>query len=117
MAQRFARDLHNELPEVEGFIGLDQVGELGAIVEKILGKRPTSNAEHSTSNSDGSMLDVGRSAFDVHSGNDRFDFAFADTRPTYIPDYETPRFGLTPAHSPYVKLAASRNHPCTVYVI
>src|SRR4029077_2099950 len=88
MSQRFARDLHNELPEVDAFIGLDQVGELGAIVEKILGKRPTSNAEHSTSNSDGSMLDVGRSAFDVHSGNDCFDFAFADTRPTYIPDYE-----------------------------
>src|ERR1700730_3971665 len=62
MSQRFARDLHNELPEVDAFIGLDQVGELGAIVEKILGKRPTSN-------SDGSMLDVGRTAFDVHSGN------------------------------------------------
>src|SRR6266446_6414430 len=62
MSQRFARDLHNELPEVDAFIGLDQVGELGAIVEKILGKRPTSNAEYSTSNSDGSMLDVRRSA-------------------------------------------------------
>src|SRR5437899_12734801 len=72
MSQRFARDLHNELPEVDAFIGLNQVAELGAIVEKILRKRPTSNAEHSTSNSDGSMLDVGRSAFDVHSGNDRF---------------------------------------------
>src|SRR5882762_1830766 len=69
MSQRFARDLHNELPEVDAFIGLDQVSELGAIVEKILGKRVTLNAEHSTSNSDGSMLDVGRSAFDVHSGN------------------------------------------------
>jgi ribosomal protein S12 methylthiotransferase len=117
MSQRFARDLHNELPEVDAFIGLDQVGELGAIVEKILGKRPTSNAEHSTSNSDGSMLDVGRSAFDVHSGNDRFDFAFADTRPTYIPDYETPRFRLTPAHYAYVKIAEGCNHPCSFCVI
>ncbi|MGZ4974509.1 MAG: 30S ribosomal protein S12 methylthiotransferase RimO, partial [Limisphaerales bacterium] len=117
MSQRFARDLHNELPEVDAFIGLDQVSELGAIVEKILGKRPTLNAEHSTSNSDRSMLGVGRSAFDVHSGNDHFDFAFADTRPTYIPDYDTPRFRLTPAHSAYVKIAEGCNHPCSFCVI
>src|SRR6476661_4732608 len=45
MSQRFARELHNELPEVDAFIGLDQVSELGAIVEKMLGKRPTLNVE------------------------------------------------------------------------
>src|SRR4029077_3979868 len=117
MSQRFARELHNELPEVDAFIGLDQVSELGAIVEKILGKRPTSNAGHSTSNSNGSMLDVGRSAFDVHSGNGDFDLAFAETRPTYIPDYDTPRFRLTPAHSAYVKIAEGCNHPCSFCVI
>ena len=43
MSQRFAKDLHNELPEVDAFIGLDQVGELGTIMERILGKRPTPN--------------------------------------------------------------------------
>src|SRR6476660_261522 len=117
MSQRFARELHNELPEVDAFIGLDQVSELGAIVEKILGKRPTLNAEHSTSNSNGSMLDVGRSAFDVHSGNGDFDLAFAETRPTYIPDYDTPRFRLTPAHSAYMKIAEGCNHPCSFCVI
>src|SRR6267143_2694615 len=36
MSQRFARDLHNELPEVDAFIGLDQVAQLGEIVEKIV---------------------------------------------------------------------------------
>src|ERR671923_74114 len=41
MSQRFARELRRELPEVDAFIGLDQVSELGEIVEKILGKRPT----------------------------------------------------------------------------
>src|SRR5262249_20152066 len=35
MAQRFARELYHELPEVDAFVGLDQVRELGAIVEKI----------------------------------------------------------------------------------
>jgi ribosomal protein S12 methylthiotransferase len=83
MSQRFAKDLQNELPEVDAFIGLDQVSELGQIVEGILGKRPTLNAECSTPNADGSMLDVGRSAFGVS------DLAFTNTRPTYIPDYET----------------------------
>src|SRR5262249_2740497 len=43
--------------------------------------------------------------------------AFADTRPTYIPDYATPRFRLTPAHSAYVKIAEGCNHPCTFCVI
>src|SRR5919109_4684283 len=61
MSQRFARELRRELPEVDAFIGLDQVSELGEIVEKILGKRPT---------------------LDVDS-----DLAFANGRPTYIPDY------------------------------
>ena len=111
MSQRFARDLHNELPEVDAFIGLDQVSELGQIVERILRKRPTLNAGRSTPNADGSMLDVGRSAFDVS------DLAFTDTRPTYIPDYDTPRFRLTPAHSAYVKVAEGCNHPCSFCVI
>src|SRR5438046_6155867 len=36
MSQRFARELHNELPEVDAFIGLDQVSEFGAIVEEMV---------------------------------------------------------------------------------
>jgi len=41
MSQRFAKELRREMPEVDAFIGLDQVSELGNIVERILGKRPT----------------------------------------------------------------------------
>src|SRR6478735_6773521 len=111
MSQRFARELRNELPEVDAFIGLDQIRELGEIVEKVLRKRPTLNAERSTPNADGSMLGVGRSAFDVS------DLAFTDKRPRYIPDYDTPRFRLTPAHSAYVKIAEGCNHPCSFCVI
>src|SRR5437899_3176994 len=91
MSQRFARELHNELPEVDAFIGLDQVKELGQIVESILGKTPTLN--------------------------DVSDLGFTDTRPTYIPDYDTPRFRLTPAHFAYVKIAEGCNHPCSFCVI
>src|ERR1041385_1703184 len=87
MSQRFARELREEIPEVDAFIGLDQVAQLGEIVEKVL-KKP---------------------------GNG--DVGFADARPNYIPDYNTPRFRLTPAHSAYLKIAEGCNHPCSFCVI
>src|SRR5436309_1485005 len=103
MSQRFARELREEMPEVDAFIGLDQVGQLGEIVEKILKKRATLNAGNS-------MLGVDSDSVDA-------DLAFANARPTYIPDYDTPRFRLTPAHSAYVKIAEGCNHPCSFCVI
>jgi len=96
MSQRFARELRQEMPEVDAFIGLDQIRELGTIIEQVLGKRPTLN---------------------VNSDNLQFDLAFTGTRPTYIPDYDTPRFRLTPAHFAYVKIAEGCNHPCSFCVI
>src|SRR5215475_3505214 len=45
MSQRFAKELSLEMPEVDAFIGLDQVSELGTIVEKVLGKRSTLGIE------------------------------------------------------------------------
>src|SRR5436190_3323959 len=36
MAQRFAAELRAALPEVDAFIGLDQVRELGAIIEQVV---------------------------------------------------------------------------------
>src|SRR5438034_206954 len=103
MSQRFARELREEMPEVDAFIGLDQVGQLGEIVEKILKKRATLNA--------------GSSMWGVDSDSVDADLAFANARPTYIPDYDTPRFRLTPAHSAYVKIAEGCNHPCSFCVI
>lgn len=97
MSQRFAKELRTEMPEVDAFIGLDQVSELGAIVEKIV-TQP-------------SRLRHANDASGTHA------LLFADTRPTYIPDYDTPRFRLTPAHSAYVKIAEGCNHPCSFCVI
>jgi len=110
MSQRFARELQEEMPEVDAFIGLDQVSQLGEIIERISRKRPTLNA-------DSSMLGVERWALNIDSDNDDVSVAFADTRPTYIPDYDTPHFRLTPAHSAYVKIAEGCNHPCSFCVI
>src|SRR5207253_3051240 len=36
MSQRFARDLRQSMPEVDAFIGLDLVAQLGDIVETVL---------------------------------------------------------------------------------
>jgi ribosomal protein S12 methylthiotransferase len=101
MSQRFAGELRQSLPEVDAFIGLDQISELGAIVEKILSKRPTLDAQLPTLNGEDEGIGL----------------AFARSRPTYIPDYDTPRFRLTPSHSAYVKIAEGCNHPCSFCVI
>src|SRR3954454_1429079 len=87
MSQRFSRELREALPEVDAFVGLDQVSELGPIVERVL----KTEAERG------------------HS--------FVTERPTYIPNYDTPRFRLTPAHSAYLKIAEGCNHPCSFCVI
>jgi ribosomal protein S12 methylthiotransferase len=87
MSQRFSRELHEQLPEVDAFIGLDQVRNLGAIVDRVI------------SDSDEAPRD------------------FVTPRPSYIPDYDTPRFRLTPAHTAYLKIAEGCNHPCSFCVI
>jgi len=117
MSQRFAKELSLEMPEVDAFIGLDQVSKLGEIIEKTLRKRPTLNAQRSTPKTDGWTLDAARWSLAGDSENGEFDLAFANTRPTYIPDYDTPRFRLTPAHFAYVKIAEGCNHPCSFCVI
>src|SRR5438552_2740312 len=94
MSQRFARELRHDMSEVDAFIGLDQVSQLGAIVEKIV-TRPSRSRDA--------------------SGTDAL--LFADARPSYIPDYDTPRFRLTPTHIAYVKIAEGCNHPCSFCVI
>ena len=97
MSQRFPSELRESLPEVDAFIGLDQVSELGATVEKIAARPSRLRDRNDTSGAHALLL--------------------TRTRPTYIPDYDTPRFRLTPAHSAYVKIAEGCNHPCSFCVI
>jgi len=84
MSQRYASELREQLPEVDAFIGLDDVANLGTIVEDLLQRRAP-NIERPTSNSDNSVFGV----------SSALDAAFIGTRPTYIPDYDTARFRLT----------------------
>ena len=102
MSQRFAAELRVSLPEVDAFIGLDQVRELGAIIEKVVARGD----------------DSGRAADSFHpAGVDAPGYNFVTPGPTYIPDWDTPRFRLTPAHSVYLKIAEGCNHPCSFCVI
>jgi ribosomal protein S12 methylthiotransferase len=90
MAQRFARDLPGALPEVDAFIGLDQITQVAPIINELYAKER--KAESPPDN-------------------------FVTRHSTFIPDYDTPRFRLTPPHFAYVKIAEGCNHPCTFCII
>ncbi|HSY54225.1 MAG TPA: 30S ribosomal protein S12 methylthiotransferase RimO [Opitutaceae bacterium] len=90
MSQRFAKDLPGEMPEVDAFIGLDQLTKIAPIIEEIYAKE---------------------------RGKKEAPKSFIEGRSTYIPDYDTPRFRLTPKHFAYVKIAEGCNHPCTFCII
>jgi len=88
LSQRYSTELRNELPEVHAFIGLDQVAQAGTILDTLF------DAAHD------------ESAINLVTRGSR-----------YIPDYTTPKFQLTPAHTAYVKIAEGCNHPCSFCVI
>jgi ribosomal protein S12 methylthiotransferase len=91
MSQRFSKDLKSELhEEVDAFIGLDQVTKVAPIIREILAK---------------------------DRGADDIPPVFIEGRSTFIPDYDTPRFRLTPRHFAYIKIAEGCNHPCTFCII
>ena len=103
MSQRFASELRDEMPEVDAFIGLDQVRELGAIIERVV-----------TGGVDPGSLGAAKLG---PAGLSAPGYNFVTPKPTYIPDWDTPRFRLTPAHSVYLKIAEGCNHPCSFCVI
>src|SRR5881409_2276203 len=102
LSQRFANELRQSLPEVDAFIGLDQVDQLGEIIERVV-----------AGIDDPGWTETNTSAAAIGDAG----YNFVTQRPTYIPDYDTPRFRLTPAHSAYVKIAEGCNHPCSFCVI
>jgi ribosomal protein S12 methylthiotransferase len=90
MSQRFSKDLPTSMPEVDAFIGLDQITRVAPIIEEIFARERGVSAPPAS---------------------------FVTPRSTFIPDYDTPRFRLTPSHFAYVKIAEGCNHPCTFCII
>jgi len=91
MSQRFSKDLAGSLhDEVDAFIGLDQVTKVAPIIEAMFAKER--GAKEAPAN-------------------------YIEGKSTYIPDFDTPRFRLTPKHFAYIKIAEGCNHPCTFCII
>jgi ribosomal protein S12 methylthiotransferase len=100
LSQRFAKDLPGIMPEVDAFIGLDQITKVAPIIENLLGKKNYAEVQKTE----------GPSATE-----DPRDFV--TLKPQYVPDYSTPRMRLTPDHFAYVKIAEGCNHTCTFCII
>ena len=110
------------LPEVDAFMGVDQVAQVAEIVQQALAGRREKLLRAGTAN--------GRRPKAVKTISTRL--AGLETksappapgpvvrihrRPSYIPDFATPRFRLTPRHFAYVKIAEGCNHPCSFCII
>ncbi len=142
LPQRFREDLPKLLPEVDAFMGIDQVAQVGEIVTQALAHRrqrltsPKSKISRTKSAvlDKFAALDNGR-AHTTHEdgenlrGTEKFgqtkqvvtppanNLVNVNARPVYIPDFATPRFRLTPKHFAYVKIAEGCNHPCSFCII
>lgn len=105
MAQRFSKDLAGEMPEVDAFIGLDQVADAAAIIEQVFA-RGTEPANTGTPLPVRTLVDEKWEPLNL-----------VTRKPVYIPDWDTPRFRLTPSHTAFTKIAEGCNHPCSFCVI
>jgi ribosomal protein S12 methylthiotransferase len=88
LAQRYQRELAREFPEVDAFVGLDEVASAGEIFRRVWAARQAK----------GPLILISE-------------------RSRYVPDFDTTRFRLTPSHLAYVKIAEGCNHPCSFCVI
>jgi ribosomal protein S12 methylthiotransferase len=143
LPQRFRDELPRLLPEVDAFMGIDQVAQVPSIVQQALNRRaarigspeghvPTSKARPLRLAAPSSARAPRASqAKAVHRAEKSAGAEAAarpgsgfpspllevHARPTYIPDYATPRFRLTPRHFAYLKIAEGCNHPCSFCII
>jgi ribosomal protein S12 methylthiotransferase len=143
LSQRFRDELPNLFPEVDAFMGIDQVAQVGDIVRTALARRAEKIADPSKAVrakkskvvAKLAELDKGHAADEHETQNAlRGTGMFGKTktivgsppaaplldvtaRPIYIPDYQTPRFRLTPRHFAYLKIAEGCNHPCSFCII
>ena len=142
MPQRFREELPKLVPEVDVFMGIDQVEQVGALVEQAIASRAarTGGPEVSDSASNPGVkarlsdLEAKRGKPEESEPSLRGTGKFGKTkqvvapapagpstevtvRPNYIPHFDTPRFRLTPGHFAYVKIAEGCNHPCSFCII
>ncbi len=123
LPQRFREELPTLLPEVDAFMGIDQVAQVTDIVQQALTHRkqrlsapaqPDKTAGGRGKKVVGKLaeLDKARPAAEPEAP-----VLNVTPRPIYIPDFATPCFRLTPGHFAYVKIAEGCNHPCSFCII
>ena len=148
LSQRFRDELPKLMPEVDAFMGIDQVAQVGDIVGKAIASRATKVSMPKAKVQKGKVvsrlneLEKNRDLSEHEKeeslrGTDKFGKTktvvgakpsaishlpsapvFDVTqRPVFIPDFETPRFRLTPKHFAYLKIAEGCNHPCSFCII
>lgn len=86
LSQRFSVELPGLLPEVDAFIGLDQITKVPEVITRMMNRKLS-------------------------------DKNLVTEKPEYIPEYDTPRYRLTPMHTAYVKIAEGCNHGCAFCAI
>ena len=144
MPQRFREELPKLLPEVDAFMGIDQVAEVTDIVHRAMQRRVTKvqsdgkfKVQSPRSKVKARIAELDKQAPHSH-GHDRhapsvpllnssqkrqqdadstLPLVDVNLRPNFIPDFATPRFRLTPRHFAYVKIAEGCNHPCSFCII
>jgi tRNA A37 methylthiotransferase MiaB len=121
LPQRFAGELPKALPEVDAFMGVDQVAQVAEIVRQALaGRREKLLRAGKNAGAANSVKTISRRLAGLEAKSPSAapgPVVRIHRRPSYIPDYATPRFRLTPRHFAYVKIAEGCNHPCSFCII
>jgi ribosomal protein S12 methylthiotransferase len=141
LPQRFRDELPKLMPEVDAFMGIDQVAQVGDIVGRAMANRAEKVgsqksevrsqkqklvrrlneleenrdlSEHEKEESPRGTERFGKTKTVVILQSPILDVT---ARPIFIPDFATPRFRLTPKHFAYLKIAEGCNHPCSFCII
>ncbi len=129
LPQRFRDELPKLLPEVDAFMGIDQVERITDVVHQAMAHRAERLKNEAPAKLSARKKNVVKklAALDEklphdhshapHSHETAAPLLDVTQRPVYIPDYQTPRFRLTPNHFAYVKIAEGCNHPCSFCII
>jgi ribosomal protein S12 methylthiotransferase len=125
LPQRFRDDLPKLLPEVDAFIGIDQVANITQAIKNAIEKRqqrllkpvPSSGRKKKIAQTLAQIDAQGKTQPKLPSPIDPSPLVDVTQRPLFIPDFATPRFRLTPKHFAYLKIAEGCNHPCSFCII
>ncbi len=144
LPQRFRDELTKLMPEVDAFMGIDQVAQVADIVGKAVANRAGKTGNQSKVQSPKSKVILRLNELEKNKSTGEHEKQnllhstekFGKTksvlvpkalspapvfnvtqRPVFIPDFATPRFRLTPKHFAYLKIAEGCNHPCSFCII